>query len=123
TQSNINKVSGSVTGVQHGVQESKADTEEISKLLGHIQQNTNEVMNHAELAYTLNVDMAKASAIVLHEITSVAQITEQSSASVQQVLASSEMQQKYMENAVNNVAELNQLTEKLTQLIAKNEKI
>lgn len=120
TQMNIIKVSELVNGVQLDVQESKQETEDILKLFNHIQQNTSAVMQHAELTSQMNEDIARASSLVLDEITSVAQITDRTSASVSQVLNSSEIQQQHMMNAVQNVDELNKLTDKLTELIKKN---
>lgn len=119
TQMNIVKVSELVNGVQVDVQESKQETEDITKLFNHIQQNTSAVMQHAELTSQMNEDMTHASNLVLNEITSVTQITEQTSASVEQILHSSELQQQHMQHAVENVDELNKLTDKLTQLIKK----
>ena len=119
-QTNIVKVSELVNGIQVDIQTSKVETEDISSLLNRIQDNTSAVLHHAELTSTMNADIATASSLVLEEITAVAHITEQNNVAVQTILNSSQKQQAHMQYAVQNVSELNKLTDKLTQLITKD---
>jgi len=57
---------------------------------------------------------------LFEEISSVSSITEQSSASVEEILASVEEQHKRIGEIVSSFSELETLTEKLTKLINKN---
>ncbi|NOV01834.1 methyl-accepting chemotaxis protein [Paenibacillus planticolens] len=111
----VNKVAVGKTAVESG----KKSAESVDQLFEVINTNTVEVMEQAENLQRMNQQLQLSSQKVAEEMTSVAAITEQSAASVQQVLASAEVQQKRVEDIVDSISQLNGLTKDLQHLIEK----
>lgn len=76
-------------------------------------------MEQAENLQRMNARLLTSSQRVAEEMTSVAAITEQSAASVQEVLACAEVQQRRVEDIVDSIRQLNGLTHDLQHLIEK----
>lgn len=76
-------------------------------------------MAHADQLQRLNTTLATASDTVSGEMTSVAAISEQSAAAVEEILASAEMQQHQVEQMVQRIHEVNELVQRLDRLIIK----
>ncbi|MNY33834.1 hypothetical protein D3C86_1681320 [compost metagenome] len=76
-------------------------------------------MEQATHLQRMNQQLQVSSQRVAEEMTSVAAITEESAASVQEVLASAEVQQHRVQNIVDSIRQLNGLTQDLKHLIEK----
>ncbi|UKS26334.1 methyl-accepting chemotaxis protein [Paenibacillus sp. HWE-109] len=117
-----NKVESAVAKVAIGktaVESGKKSAESVDQLFEVIHRNTAEVMEQAENLQQMNNLLHSSSQRVAEEMTSVAAITQQSAASVEQVLASAEVQQKRVEDIVDSIRQLNGLTHDLQHLIEK----
>lgn len=91
-------------------------TSSVEELFAKINSNSADVLNHAENLRAMNESLKVSSQTVMDEMTSVASVTEQSSASVEQVLASAEEQNNRVGEIVESIRELNALTGKLKAL-------
>ncbi|KQX67113.1 hypothetical protein ASD40_27060 [Paenibacillus sp. Root444D2] len=111
----VEKVAVGITAVESG----KKSAESVDQLFEVINSNTAEVMEQAENLQRMNAQLLTSSQRVAEEMTSVAAITEQSAASVQEVLASAEVQQRRVEDIVDSIRQLNGLTHDLQHLIEK----
>ncbi|MGO4274474.1 methyl-accepting chemotaxis protein, partial [Paenibacillus sp. TAF58] len=111
----VEKVAVGITAVESG----KKSAESVDQLFEVINNNTAEVMEQAENLQRMNAQLLTSSQRVAEEMTSVAAITEQSAASVQEVLASAEVQQRRVEDIVDSIRQLNGLTHDLQHLIEK----
>ncbi len=111
----VEKVAVGITAVESG----KKSAESVDQLFEVINNNTSEVMEQAENLQRMNAQLLTSSQRVAEEMTSVAAITEQSAASVQEVLASAEVQQRRVEDIVDSIRQLNGLTHDLQHLIEK----
>lgn len=101
------------------VESGRKSAESVDQLFEVINTNTAEVMEQAENLQRMNQQLQMSSQKVAEEMTSVAAITEESAASVQQVLASAEVQQKRVEDIVDSIRQLYGLTLDLKLLIEK----
>jgi methyl-accepting chemotaxis protein len=111
----VEKVAGGITAVESG----KKSTDSVNQLFEVINTNTAEVMEQASHLQRMNQQLQISSQRVAEEMTSVAAITEESAASVQEVLASAEVQQHRVQNIVDSIRQLNGLTQDLKHLIEK----
>ncbi|CAN7177550.1 methyl-accepting chemotaxis protein [Paenibacillus sp. LjRoot153] len=109
------KVAVGITAVESG----KKSTVSVNQLFEVINSNTAEVMEQAGHLQRMNQQLQISSQRVAEEMTSVAAITEESAASVQEVLASAEVQQHRVQNIVDSIRQLNGLTQDLKHLIEK----
>ncbi|MCY9663200.1 methyl-accepting chemotaxis protein [Paenibacillus chondroitinus] len=101
------------------VESGRKSAESVDQLFEVINTNTAEVMEQAENLQRMNQQLQVSSQKVAEEMTSVAAITEESAASVQQVLASAEVQQKRVEDIVDSIRQLYGLTLDLKLLMDK----
>lgn len=111
----VEKVAVGITAVESG----KKSTDSVNQLFEVINTNTSEVMAQAEHLQRMNQQLQVSSKRVAEEMTSVAAITEESAASVQEVLASAEVQQHRVQDIVDSIRQLNGLTQDLKHLIEK----
>jgi methyl-accepting chemotaxis protein len=111
----VDKVGVGLTAVESG----KKSTDSVNQLFEVINTNTAEVMEQAEHLQRMNQQLQISSQRVAEEMTSVAAITEESAASVQEVLASAEVQQHRVQDIVDSIRQLNGLTHDLKHLIEK----
>lgn len=91
-------------------------TSNVEQLFAKINDNTAEVLEQAENLRAMNEQLQASSHTVMDEMTYVASVTEQSSASVEQVLASAEEQNNRVGDIVDSIRQLSDLTGKLKAL-------
>ncbi|MDF2921535.1 MAG: hypothetical protein K0R57_449 [Paenibacillaceae bacterium] len=92
---------------------------EVRELFGQMANNSSQVLHQAEELKQLNSQLEGSSRVMVAEVVSIAAATEETAASVQEVLASAEMQQHQMEAISYSSYELEALTEKLDDLLRK----
>ncbi|WP_209862478.1 methyl-accepting chemotaxis protein [Paenibacillus shirakamiensis] len=117
-----NKAEEASLTVQEGLSSAtsgKTSSEALEKLFAGIYSNTSEVLDQSESLRHAHAQLQQSSQSVMDEMTSVAAITEESAASVQQVLASSEVQQQHVREIVEEIHKLNDLTMSLENLVKK----
>lgn len=88
------------------------------QLFTEIHLNTAEVLEHAEQVRGVTENLQAASQTVVQEVSTVAAFTEESAASVQQVLASSQEQQRHVEDIADSIKQLQQLMDQLEEIVA-----
>ncbi len=88
------------------------------QLFSEIDLNTAELLEQAEQVRGVTESLHAASQTVVQEISAVAAFTEQSAASVQEVLASSHEQQQHVEDIAGSIRQLHALTAKLEEIVA-----
>lgn len=127
--------SGQITGILEGIQgtfkeaaeligngmsevsDGIQSAEEAENLFSSIQEKSSAVLGQAEYLRSLNEQLQQAAASVREEMTAVAAITEQSAASVEEVLASAEVQEQRVMGIVENIRELNEMTGSLEEAV------
>jgi methyl-accepting chemotaxis protein len=112
-QSKIEEATGLVLVGRQIALDGNESADRAVALFRSIHANTADVLRKAEEVRDMNGELHRSSATVLNEITTVASVTEESSASVQEVLASSHIQQEHVYNIVDSIAQLQQLMIKL----------
>lgn len=95
----------------------KQSAESVQNLFAGINANTAEVLEQAQQICQMNEQLQQSSQKVLEEITTVAAFTEQSAASVEEVLTSADVQQQHVSDIVESIRQLTELTNKLEGLI------
>lgn len=115
-QASIEEASSLVTTGLSATSSGQAAVNNVSQLFSGIKQNTEHVLDQAEKLQQMNQQLQQSSAEVLNEITSIAAITEETSASVEEVLAGTEMQQQHVKDIVSSIRQLDDLTNKLSSL-------
>ncbi|PWW03293.1 methyl-accepting chemotaxis protein [Paenibacillus cellulosilyticus] len=118
-QSKIGQAAGLVQQGQSIVGLGKDSTESASQLFHGIESNVVEVQGQADYIRELNVSLNASSQTVVQEVATVASFTEQSAASVEEVLASSLAQQRYVEDIVSAISQLQELMTKLDQTVRR----
>lgn len=118
-QSKIGQAAGLVHQGQAIVGVGKDSTESVAQLFLGIESNAVEVQDQAEYIRELNESLNASSHTVVQEVATVASFTEQSAASVEEVLASSLAQQRYVEDIVSAIAQLQELMTKLDQTVRR----
>lgn len=115
-QNNIEQVSSMVSNGLLAVESGKNSTDDIARLFEGIRNNTFQVLEQAEDLKDRNAHIRNSSTLVLGEVNSVAAITEENTAAIEQVLASTEIQQQHVSETVDNIHNLNVLATKLNSL-------
>jgi Methyl-accepting chemotaxis protein len=118
-QSKIGQATGLVQQGQSIVGAGKDSAVSAAQLFSGIQTNAVEVQDQAGYIRELNEGLNAASHTVVQEIASVASFTEQSAASIEEVLASSIEQQRYVEDIVSAISQLQELMTKLDQTVKR----
>ncbi|MUT64837.1 methyl-accepting chemotaxis protein [Paenibacillus sp. NEAU-GSW1] len=106
--------------VQQGqsiVETGKGSAGSVAELFTGIQSNAMELQTQAGHVHELNAKLNTASETVVQEVETVAAFTEQSAASVEEVLASSLEQQRFVEDIVTSIVQLQELMNKLEQTL------
>ncbi|MNN28552.1 Methyl-accepting chemotaxis protein McpA [compost metagenome] len=116
-QSRIAQASSLVGDGLHVVTEGKESANRVEQLFDGIRANTAEVLQQAEQIRDMNAQLQQSSQTVLHEVTTVAAFTEESAASVEEVLASSHAQQQHIVDIVDWVKQLDGMMSKLEEVI------
>lgn len=98
------------------VESSKHATENVEGIFKQIMSNTKDVQSKANSVNDLVQQLQHASNNIVGEITSISSITEQSTASVEEVLASMEEQDKQIYSIEESFKELESMTEGLEHL-------
>ena len=101
------------------VKAGSATVEGVVDLFDRINTNTTNVMEQAEGLRSMNEHLSASSDQVSDEMKNIASITQQSAASVEEVLASAEVQQSRVNDMVESIAKLTILTQKLEEVIKK----
>lgn len=115
-QYNIEQVSGMVSNGLLVVESGRNSADDIARLFEGIRNNTYQVLEQAEDLKDKNEHIRYSSALVLGEVNSVAAITEENTAAIEQVLASAEIQQEHVSETVASISNLNTLATKLDSL-------
>lgn len=90
--------------------------DDIARLFEGIRNNTHQVLEQAEDLKDRSDHIRHASTLVLGEVNSVAAITEENTAAIEQVLAGAEVQQQHVSETVISISNLNELAIKLDSL-------
>ncbi|WP_438348510.1 methyl-accepting chemotaxis protein [Paenibacillus sp. FA6] len=120
TQRNIRQVNVMVNNGLLVVESGRNSADEIARLFGGIRHNTQQVLEQAQDLENMNEHIHQSSAFVLGEVNSVAAITEENTAAIEQVLASAEIQQQHVSETVNSIGHLNTLAVTLESLTKKS---
>lgn len=115
-QNNIAQVGDMVSNGLLVVESGKNSTDDIARLFEGIRNNTHQVLEQAEDLKDRSDHIRHASTLVLGEVNSVAAITEENTAAIEQVLASAEVQQQHVSETVISISNLNELAIKLDNL-------
>ncbi|GFN31423.1 methyl-accepting chemotaxis protein [Paenibacillus xylaniclasticus] len=118
-QTKIGQAAGLVEEGQSIVRAGRESTVSVSQLFEGIELNAAEVQDQAQYIRVLNEGLDTSSQTVVQEAASVASFTEQSAASVEEVLASSLSQQRYVEDIVSSISQLQGLMTKLDQTVRR----
>lgn len=115
-----NDVSAAAIRISEGREASNtgaASTDIIEQLFTNIDVNTTEVMEQAVHLQNLNSELQESSARINDELNSVSSVTEQSAASIEEVLASAEVQQERVYDMVESIKKLNETAQRLNQVL------
>ncbi|KAA1187561.1 methyl-accepting chemotaxis protein [Paenibacillus sp. B2(2019)] len=115
-QNNIAQVGDMVSNGLLVVESGKNSTDDIARLFEGIRNNTHQVLEQAEDLKDRSDHIRHASTLVLGEVNSVAAITEENTAAIEQVLAGAEVQQQHVSETVISISNLNELAIKLDSL-------
>lgn len=115
-QHNIEQVGGMVSNGLLVVESGRNSADDIARLFEGIRNNTYQVLEQAEDLKDKNEHIRNSSTLVLGEVNSVAAITEENTAAIEQVLASAEIQQEHVSETVTNINNLNAIAIKLDRL-------
>lgn len=91
------------------------------QLLEQIADNTRDVVNQAVIVEEKTTLIQRSSETIVDEVSNISSITQQSSASVEQILASMEEQRQMVDSIVRSFEELDVLVQNLNSLTAANE--
>ncbi|MHA0856932.1 methyl-accepting chemotaxis protein [Paenibacillus sp. CMAA1364] len=119
-QRNIQQMNDMVIRGLHVVETGKNSTNEIALLFDGIRNNTQQVLEQAQDLQHRNEHIYQSSSFVLGEVNSVASITEESTAAIEQVLASAEIQQQHVSETVDGISHLNTLAVTLDNLTKRS---
>ncbi|MFD2673214.1 methyl-accepting chemotaxis protein [Marinicrinis sediminis] len=111
------------TQVQRGMaanNHSKSSAIETEHIFNQIESNAEMVMEQATEVVEKTSSLRSASSDIVNEIVTISSLTEQSSASVQEILANVEEQDTKVHDIVKSMENLEQLIDHLTKLTAKS---
>ncbi|WP_350343152.1 methyl-accepting chemotaxis protein [Proteinivorax tanatarense] len=114
-----NQVSSYVAESQVEVNEGFQSTERANEVFSGILQQAKEVENQSSQLTDMLQSLQKDTSVIVNESVSIANVTEQSNAAVQQVLASAEHQNERMDTLATNFSELTAVTKQLEQVMTK----
>ncbi|UOE95044.1 methyl-accepting chemotaxis protein [Alkalihalobacillus sp. LMS39] len=114
-----NQVSSFVADGQAEMKEGLQSTERANEVFAGILQQSKDVEMQSKHLTDLLQSLQKDTNVIVNESVSIANVTDQSSAAVQQVLASVEHQNERMETLASNFTELMTVTKQLEQVMTK----
>lgn len=100
----------------NAVESSKQATQNVENVFRQIMDNTKEVYSKSSSVNDMMQKLQKSSYSIVEEITSISSITEESTASVQEVLASMELQDRQIQDIEKSFDELDSMTKTLESL-------
>jgi len=116
----IQKSASEVTGqIRHGHSAAvagNAETQKSVQLFMSILGNSESLQSKSEHVKELNEHLQRSSKSILEEVTSISSITQETAASVEQLLASAEEQNRHVTDILENMKALDKLTEELSEL-------
>lgn len=116
-QSNISSAAVRITDGQTASRSGAESADIITALFVQINTNTKEVMDQSDHLLELNIQLQSASTQITDEISSVSSVTEQSAASVEEVLASAELQQHRVNEIVVSIQKLNETAQAMEKTL------
>lgn len=116
-QNNISSAAVRITEGQTASRSGAESADIITALFQEINANTKEVMDQADHLLELNMQLQSASTQITDEIASVSSVTEQSAASVEEVLASAELQQHRVNEIVSSIQKLNEIAQAIDKTL------
>ncbi|KEO81187.1 methyl-accepting chemotaxis protein [Tumebacillus flagellatus] len=115
-QSKTAEVAHQVQSGQTAVSTSQAAMKRVAQFFGQIQDNTTRVVQQASHVENMNQHLQQSSVQIAGEIGAIADMTEQNAASVEEILANIEEQNRHVAQVVASFTELEQLTHRLREL-------
>ncbi|MBL0387104.1 methyl-accepting chemotaxis protein [Tumebacillus sp. ITR2] len=115
-QTKTAEVASQVQSGQTAVSTSQVAMKRVSQFFGQIQDNTTRVVQQAGHVETMNQHLQESSVQIAGEIGAIANMTEQNAASVEEILANIEEQNRHVAEVVASYTELEQLTLRLREL-------
>lgn len=116
-QTKTTRVTDQVNAGQSAVNISLQVTSDAEEVFKQIFQNTGNVVDQSDSVKSLIETLKTDSAKIVQEIDSVSRVTEGSSASIEEILASVEEQNERMRDIVSSFEELEKLTQELNNLV------
>ncbi|WP_176560087.1 methyl-accepting chemotaxis protein [Brevibacillus dissolubilis] len=110
---------GQVNEGQRAIHESYQATEQTGEIFYLISHNTNDVEQRADEVERLVSTVKASSAGIVRELSSLSEISEESGAAVEEILASIEEQNRRIEEVVDSFMQLEKLTKQLEGLVHK----
>ncbi|MGG7620552.1 methyl-accepting chemotaxis protein [Bacillus coreaensis] len=114
------QVTGQVQGGQLAVEKGLEMTQQTSQTFQSMLTSSKQGLQQAEEVEKSLVNFSKNSEVVIDEISSLSSVSEQSSAAVEEVLASVEEQSNQITQVVESFKELETLTQQLATLVVRN---
>lgn len=114
------KIGHAAERVEQGLEAAQSGSKSVTsavEFLANIKQNSEEALEQAEMLRTMNEQLLASSKQVTDQMNAMAAVTEQSAASVEEVLASADVQISRVNDIVESIEELNEITEKLSDLV------
>lgn len=104
-----------------GVEQGKETVNTVSGLFGQVKENTLSVLDQADSLNQMNTSLKNTVDLISGEMSSIAAVTEESAASIEEVLASTELQSNQVATIVSSIRELNDLSDRLQTLVNQGE--
>ncbi|WP_170307994.1 methyl-accepting chemotaxis protein [Paenibacillus dakarensis] len=114
------KIGHAAESVEQGLEAAQSGSRSVTnavEFFASIKQNSEEVLEQAEMLNAMNEQLLASSKQVTDQMNAVANVTEQSAASVEEVLASADVQKSRVNDIVESIEELSQITGKLSDLV------
>jgi methyl-accepting chemotaxis protein len=112
-----------VNSGQHAVRTSKELSDRVIRYFEEIKENTDKVLQQAHDADLMAQEMTVGTATIFDGVTEISQMTQETAASVQQVLASVELQKEKVMAIVSSFQELEKLSKTLADLSLRRESV
>ncbi len=103
--------------IQASLEEGRTSVQSAAEVFRDVNTSSQHVLNQAADIESSSATMKDSSARVVHEVTEISSMTQQSSAAAEQILASMEQQQQLTQHMVNSFAELEVLFKGLNDLV------
>lgn len=110
-------------GIQASLQEGRTSVQSAADVFRNVNSSSQQVLNQAADIESSSATMKDSSARVVHEVTEISSMTQQSSAAAEEILASMEQQQQLTQHMVDSFAELELLFKGLNDLVLDDESL